>query len=419
MLTKYGPAVVRIASYNVENLFARPKVFRTADPSAGAPKLAAYEQVNALFKKDAYSAQDKADMKSRLIELDIYFVNAQGAVRRKETSSPRWAWLRKNRGGFDRQPEDETKDIEIIADGRDDWIGWVELAKEAVDETSTRMTAKVIDEGVDAEIIAVVEAEDRPSLLRFNDELLGKKYRHIMLVDGNDPRGIDVGIMSKSGFPVRTIRSNVDAEDAQGIVFSRDCPEYEVLTQNGTHVFVLVNHFKSQSGGGGAKRQRQAKEVRQIVDRLVGEGKHVVVLGDLNEGPRRREPRLPTSAPCLTTTARSLTSTRCPTSTSDRSPARLTHAGSGTGSTTSSSPRASSRPSRAVRSSARAHGAHESPGRRPGRPIRRSTTATSRRQTTRPCSLISTSDRGQAQSATRGRRRQSSGRRRRPRALPL
>jgi endonuclease/exonuclease/phosphatase family metal-dependent hydrolase len=277
--------VVRIASYNVENLFARPRVFHTADWSVGEPRLAAYEQVSALFQKDAYSVRDKADMKSLLVELEIYFVNAQGAVRRKETSSPRWAWLRKNRGGFDRQPEDTTKDIEIIADGRDDWIGWVELAKEAVDEMSTRMTAKVIDEGVDAEIIAVVEAEDRPSLLWFNEELLDEKYRHVMLVDGNDARGIDVGIMSKSGFPIRTIRSNVDAEDGQGIVFSRDCPEYEVVTQNGTHLFVLVNHFKSQSGGGGEKRRRQAKEVRQIVDRLVGEGKHVVVLGDLNEGP--------------------------------------------------------------------------------------------------------------------------------------
>jgi hypothetical protein len=91
-------------------------------------------------------------------------------VRRRETSSPRWAWLPKNRGGFDRQPEDTTKDVEIIADGREDWIGWVELAKEAVDETSTRMTAKVIEEGVDAEIIAIIEAEDRPSLLRFNEE---------------------------------------------------------------------------------------------------------------------------------------------------------------------------------------------------------------------------------------------------------
>lgn len=32
---------------------------------------------------------------------------------------------------------------------------------------------------------------------------------------------------------------------------------------------VLVNHFKSQSGGGGDKRQRQARQVRRIVDTLV------------------------------------------------------------------------------------------------------------------------------------------------------
>ena len=48
---------------------------------------------------------------------------------------------------------------------------------------------------------------------------------------------------------------------------------------------MLVNHFKSQSGGGGEKRKRQAKKVREIVNGLVQQGKHVVVLGDLNEGP--------------------------------------------------------------------------------------------------------------------------------------
>ena len=48
---------------------------------------------------------------------------------------------------------------------------------------------------------------------------------------------------------------------------------------------VLVNHFKSQSGGGGTKRRRQAEAVRRIVNDLVGQDKHVIVLGDLNEGP--------------------------------------------------------------------------------------------------------------------------------------
>jgi hypothetical protein len=51
-------------------------------------------------------------------------------------------------------------------------------------------------------------------------------------------------------------------------------------------VWVLVNHFKSQSGGGGPKRARQAQGVRSIVENLVAAGeRHIVVLGDLNEGP--------------------------------------------------------------------------------------------------------------------------------------
>ncbi|MGH9254514.1 MAG: endonuclease/exonuclease/phosphatase family protein [Vicinamibacterales bacterium] len=172
----------------------------------------------------------------------------------------------------------------IIANGRGDWIGWVELATEPTDETGTRMTAKVIHD-VGADIIGIVEAENRPSLVRFNTELLSGLYGHVMLVDGNDERDIDVAIMSRSGFSIESIRSNVDAVDAVGTVFSRDCPQYEVRTPNGTTVHVLVNHFKSQSGGGGAKRQRQAAEVRRIVDGLVQQGHHVVVLGDLNEGP--------------------------------------------------------------------------------------------------------------------------------------
>jgi hypothetical protein len=57
------------------------------------------------------------------------------------------------------------------------------------------MTAKVIHE-VGVDIIGLVEAESRPALVRFHDDLLslahGKSYQHIMLTDGNDERGIDV-----------------------------------------------------------------------------------------------------------------------------------------------------------------------------------------------------------------------------------
>ncbi len=116
-------------------------------------------------------------------------------IHQKRSSNPRWVWLRKNRGSFDREPRDNTQSVVIVATGRDDWIGWVELAVQPANETSIRQTAQVIQD-VDADIIGVVQAEDRPSLVRFNKEMLDDHYRHNMLIDGNDERGIDVGLMT-------------------------------------------------------------------------------------------------------------------------------------------------------------------------------------------------------------------------------
>jgi endonuclease/exonuclease/phosphatase family metal-dependent hydrolase len=102
--------------------------------------------------------------------------------------------------------------------------------------------------------------------------------------------------MTRNGFDIGSIRSNVDKTDSKGIIFSRDCAEYQVRTPNGVVIHVLVNHFKSQSGGGGAKRKRQAKAVRKIVNELVQRGAHVVVLGDLNEGPTVADTQAPNLA---------------------------------------------------------------------------------------------------------------------------
>src|SRR6185503_15736128 len=129
--------MVRIASFNVENLFARPNAFRTTDLSVAEPILAANAEVNELIKQPVYSDADKTTIRNLLVTLDIYTVNSHGAVRRKEVLHPKWAWLRKNRGTFDREPQDVTHSVEIIATGRGDWIGWIELAKEPTNEIGT------------------------------------------------------------------------------------------------------------------------------------------------------------------------------------------------------------------------------------------------------------------------------------------
>ena len=185
--------------------------------------------------------------------------------------------------------------VEVVANGRSDWIGWVELVTEHVDEEATQHTAMVIDE-VGAQILGVVEAEARPVLEMFSAAMLEKvgsvPYEQVMLIDGNDKRGIDVGLLARGDYPIHSIRSHIFDEDAKGKVFSRDCCEYHLTTPGGETLVVMVNHFKSKGYGdksdpiGAKRRERQAEQVAKIYEGLVDEGiDHIAVLGDLNDDP--------------------------------------------------------------------------------------------------------------------------------------
>ena len=69
-----------------------------------------------------------------------------------------------------------------------------------------------------------------------------------MVVDGNDSRGIDVGILSR--YPIVEIRSHVDDPDADGNrLFSRDCPEYDIILPTENRLVLIPNHLKSKRNG--------------------------------------------------------------------------------------------------------------------------------------------------------------------------
>jgi endonuclease/exonuclease/phosphatase family metal-dependent hydrolase len=198
--------------------------------------------------------------------------------------------LRRNRGSLVAR---RNSGLEVVADGRDDWIGWVELRKAAVNETAMLNTGRVIRD-MDADILAVVEAEDRIALSHFSTQVLGAvggaPYPNIMLIDGNDARGIDVGLMTKAGYDIGAMRSHVADGGPDAPIFSRDCPEYAVTTPGGEVIWVLVNHFKSKGFGSPAdnnrRRRAQAQAVAGYVARLQAEGfANIAVMGDLNDTP--------------------------------------------------------------------------------------------------------------------------------------
>jgi predicted extracellular nuclease len=167
----------------------------------------------------------------------------------------------------------------------------VDLKKEPVNEIATQMTAKVIQD-VNADILAVIEAEDRTTLGRFNLQMLkalGAEYSQIMLIDGNDERGIDVGLLTKPGHVIESMVSHVDDLAGNDRVFSRDCPEFRVRVGEEI-VVVLVNHLKSKGFGApaesNARRRAQARRIREIYDLRRGEGvDNIVIVGDMNDTP--------------------------------------------------------------------------------------------------------------------------------------
>jgi endonuclease/exonuclease/phosphatase family metal-dependent hydrolase len=272
---------MRLASYNVENLFNRAKVMNLETWSEGTPILNAFAALSGLLGTPVYTEARKVKMVKQMQILGL----------EKSDQGP-FVILRRNRGELLRRPK--TGGIEITASGRDDWVGSLELISEPIGHTAISNTARVID-NLNADILAVVEAENRTALLAFNERVIesigGVPFRHVMVIDGNDERGIDVGLLTRQGFPIGQMCSHVDDRDDQDRrIFSRDCPEYFIETPSGQQLTVLVNHLKSKGFGSpaqsSARRKLQAKRIKAIYQGLIASGcTHIAVVGDFNDTP--------------------------------------------------------------------------------------------------------------------------------------
>jgi exonuclease III len=156
----------------------------------------------------------------------------------------------------------------------------------------------------------VQEVENLVALRNFNDIYLDDYFDRLVLIDGNDPRGIDVGLMLRAGFPgeIVEVRTHVDENKkgaqrgvkrsasrgfgymASNALFSRDCLEVDVAV-NGATLTLLVNHLKAQDGGTThvARRSAQAERVAQLVTANSSAGRKPIVLGDLNVDVKQKD----------------------------------------------------------------------------------------------------------------------------------
>ena len=123
--------VLRLGAFNVENLFRRPKAINTLGWNEGKGKevLAAYAALEDVLQEQTYGPAEKQRILDHLKTLGLL-----------RSDDSQWAFLRRSRGELLRRPRNGP--VEVIASGRGDWIGWLELKKESVNEVATRNTAR-------------------------------------------------------------------------------------------------------------------------------------------------------------------------------------------------------------------------------------------------------------------------------------
>ena len=259
------PTSFWVVTFNVENLFSRAKLLNFEDNAEGDQLLVELQRLRNELKKKSY---DKARILSLYRKLKDFIEVVE--VREKL---------------FNRAKN------KVVANGVDDWGGFIDFKRAKFSEAARSNTALVL-RTVNADICCLVEVESRPVLKHFCIDQLPRTnsfqdYSFHMRIDGNDARGIDVAVASR--VPVGRIRSHVDDRDQTGEIFSRDCLELELIHPQGFSLWMLLNHFKSKGYGAQStsddKRKRQADRVVEILQGYDLKKDLVIVCGDFNDTP--------------------------------------------------------------------------------------------------------------------------------------
>jgi endonuclease/exonuclease/phosphatase family metal-dependent hydrolase len=135
---------------------------------------------------------------------------------------------------------------------------------------------------VDADLVLLQEVENAAILGRLADRT---GYPQARLVEGEDPRGIDVAVLSR--LPLDAYVSHLAERDAAGApLWPRDCVEIHARAA-GRPLVLVGSHFSSALSDDGTRRAAQAARLREIAEGLRAERADAMVLagGDLNDRP--------------------------------------------------------------------------------------------------------------------------------------
>lgn len=242
---------IRVGTFNLNNLFSRFNLYTEADPQIKS------------------SSEEATKEKPR-------------------------TWLDPSEGG------DELEIVSRGFIGPDGKLQWRRMFKGkliyAKEPKAQRILAERI-KALDVNVLCVQEVENLEALEDFVKffKLRDEGFKHLSLVEGNDQRLIDVGLISKLPLgAVTSWRHRTHPDRPSETVFSRDLLQVEILddSKEGKPILtVYVNHLKSQLADDAQeekendeRRERQAESIASIIAEDPP-GTPYLVVGDMNDSP--------------------------------------------------------------------------------------------------------------------------------------
>jgi len=169
-----------------------------------------------------------------------------------------------------------------------------------LDDNSRDFTALAIRDAR-PDIVCLQEVESLRALRAFDDKyvrpICDLDFRHKLLIEGNDGRGINVGVMSRLAMDTAATHQASTCRDLDfdppgklqpdERIFRRDCLELRI-EHEGRPLTLFICHFKSMSGTRRRTRpvrQAEAKAVRRIIERRFPDPANAdwLIAGDLND----------------------------------------------------------------------------------------------------------------------------------------
>jgi len=223
--------------------------------------------------------------KIRIGTFNIENLFARFTFRKVRARGPDGKYLKTPEGKYVYRDLNDEELRELVKDG------WAADKRKfhSFEKNARDITAKAL-KGIKADVLGLQEVESMDTLKRFVSEHLKRKgYKYKIVIDGNDPRLIDVALLSKHPFDYVRTYQFIRTKNNKSFLFSRDCLEVGVRISKNKVLPVFVNHFKSLMGGRAetmGRRRLQSEKVVEILKERFGNNpgdKEWVVLGDLND----------------------------------------------------------------------------------------------------------------------------------------